>query len=72
MDSARPVRKQQFNSVCRMKQVRVGGLRSLVNEAARKKEWKHVARKAKLSCLSERIQRRPTLLYIDGIDCRVD
>jgi hypothetical protein len=30
-----------------MKQVRVGGLRSLVNEATRKKEWKHVARKAK-------------------------
>jgi hypothetical protein len=37
-----------------------------VNEAARKKEWKHVSRKEKLSCLSERIQRRPTLLYIDG------
>jgi hypothetical protein len=72
MDSARLVRKQQFNYVCRMKYVRVGGLRSLVNEAARKKEWKHVARKENPSYLSERIQRRPTLLYIDEISCRVD
>jgi hypothetical protein len=43
-----------------------------MNEAAKNKEWKHVSKKEKLSCLSERIQRRPTLLYIEEISCRVD